>query len=93
MSCGLSDEQAAVLRFLLKKRCMSEKCSKRYEALRSQIRPPIDDPGQILDSLVQLGLVGCKKKKSTNYWICAGRTIALLKEHGFTIDIGREHHM
>lgn len=72
---------------------MSEKASKRFEAISAQINPKVDDIDKVLDSLIGLQLVGCKKKTSVNYWIHAGRSIALLKKHGFRVELGRIHHI
>ena len=72
---------------------MSEKSSKRLEAIDAQLQYRIDDLERVLNSLVQMELVGCKKKISKNYWIRAGEAAILLRKHGYEIPIGNVHRL
>lgn len=46
------------------------------------------DAKEILNELIKKGYVGCKKKRSTNYWVNAGMSINALESHDYRISRG-----
>ena len=86
-SCGLSRDELDVLFYLLSKRCLSDKHSLRYDVIEDALGSKMDVKA-VLGELSLKQYVGCKKKKASNYWARAGKTISALESHGYSIPRG-----
>ncbi len=87
MPIGLSKDALDLLYYLYAHRCLSLHNSKSVKAIERDLGEKIDvDPA--LRELLNLGLLGSKKKKETNYWADAGEAIRILKEHGYPVGSG-----
>ena len=74
--------------YLLTKRCVSEKHSRRLEVIEDAFVGKITDVESVLAGLMKRGYVERKKKKSCNYWIVLGPALRALGAHDYRIPRG-----
>jgi hypothetical protein len=87
MSCGLSKVELDLLYYLYRHGCLSEKSSKRYEAIVRDLGTKMNVDATLL-SLMNKGYVTRKKKDSFNYWAIAGEAKRVLLWHEYRLPSG-----
>ncbi len=85
MTCGLSKDELDILTYLYKGRCLSQDHSISLKAIERDLGPHIKDLEDKLDILVAKRYLGCKKKRSKNYYAGPSRTIKAISAHGVQI--------
>ena len=81
----MDDDELTKLNYFYKCRCLSVEHTKRLDAIERDLGNRIDDLESNLDGLMGKGYLGCKKKKSKNYYAGASQTIRALTAHGHTV--------
>ncbi len=90
MAYDLSKDELAMLLYLLTKRCVSEKHSKAYNAIKRDLGSKMD-VDEVLQSLLNQNYLGCKKKKPVNYWVNPGLAAKALRYNNIPVPIGHQH--
>ncbi len=92
MSCELSPDQLAVLKYLVEHRCVRPDRAKRLEAIERDLGPKGIDVKRTLDSLLGAYVGKTPKQAKIHYYVNLGTTLHVLKEHGLWTP-GREHRI
>ncbi len=90
MTCGLSSDQLAVLKYLVEHRCVRPDRAKRLEAIERDLAPKGLDVENLLDSLLGTYVGRTPKQSKIHYYVNLGETLHVLREHGLWRP-GREH--
>ncbi|HOE52841.1 MAG TPA: hypothetical protein PKO24_04330 [Methanomassiliicoccales archaeon] len=85
MTCGLSKDELDILTYLYKGRCLSPDHSISLKAIERDLGHHITDLENKLDVLVAKRYLGCKKKRSKNYYAGPSPTIKAISAHGVQI--------
>lgn len=85
MTCGLSKDELDILTYLYKGRCLSPDHSISLKAIERDLGSRITDLEDELDILVAKRYLGCKKKRSKNYYAGPSQTIKAISAHGVRI--------
>lgn len=90
MSCNLSQEQLAVLKYLVEHRCVRSDRAKRLEAIERDLGPKGIDVEAVLNSLLGTYVGKVPKQSKIHYYVDPSPTLAALKSHGLWSP-GRAH--
>jgi len=85
MTCGLSKDELDILTYLYRGRCLSSNHSISLKAIERDLGSHIADLEDRLGDLVAKRYLGCKKKRSKNYYAGSSQTIKAISAHGVQI--------
>jgi predicted transcriptional regulator len=84
MTCGLSEDELAMLNYLYTKRNLSSKKSRSVLAIERVLRDRLDVE-EVLQSLLNKGYIRRYKKHEWNYFAVPGPTMRALGRHGYPV--------
>ena len=87
MTCGLAKDALDLLFYLYSNRCLSDRHSRSEKAIERDLSAKMDVQ-QVLQTLLNAGLIGRKKKQQYNYWADAGNVMNILREHSYPLSFG-----
>jgi hypothetical protein len=90
MSCSLSSDQLAVLKYLVEHRSVRADRAKRLEAIKRDLDPKGINAEDVLDSMLGTYVAKTPKQSKIHYYVNLGPTLTALKAHNLWRP-GREH--